>query len=131
MATRGQQKDIGPGVTHRGLAVRLWLEGKEPVEVARGIHHSIGAVESYLEKFKRVAYLRRKGFDDYQIALTVGMSVASVKTFVEIYSESKDRPFFRTRLDEIELVGEKHYFAEDEKKDSTSLNASSSGGTQR
>jgi len=29
-ATRGQQKDIGPGVSHRGLAIRHWLEGKEP-----------------------------------------------------------------------------------------------------
>ncbi len=54
-ATRGQQKDIGPGVSHRGLAVRHWLEGKEPIEVARAINHSIGAVENYLEKFKRVA----------------------------------------------------------------------------
>jgi len=131
VATRGQQKDIGPGVTHRGLAVRLWLEGKEPVEVARSINHSIGAVESYLEKFKRVAYLRRKNFDDYQIALTVGMSVPAVKTFVEIYKESKNCSFFKSRLAEIELVGEQHYFAEDEKKDSTSLNASKKGGTQK
>ncbi len=131
VATRGQQKDIGPGVTHRGLAVRLWLEGKEPVEVARSINHSIGAVESYLEKFKRVAYLRQKNFDDYQIALTVGMSVPAVKTFVEIYKESKNCSFFKSRLAEIELVGEQHYFAEDEKKDSTSLNASKKGGTQK
>jgi len=130
-ATRGQQKDIGPGVSHRGLAIRHWLEGKEPVAVARAINHSIGAVESYLEKFKRVAYLRRKSFDDFQIALTVGMSVAAVKTFVEIYRESKDRSFFRSRIEEIELVGERHHFAEDEKKDSASSNASSSGGTRR
>jgi hypothetical protein len=130
-ATRGQQKDIGPGVSHRGLAIRHWLEGKEPVEVARAINHSIGAVESYLEKFKRVAYLRRRGFDDFQIALTVGMSVAAVRTFVQIYHDSKNRSFFRSRLAEIELVGEQHYVAEDEKKDSASSNASSSGGTRR
>lgn len=131
VATRGQQKDIGPGVSHRGLAIRHWLEGREPVEVARAINHSIAAVESYLEKFKRVAYLRSKSFDDYQIALTVGMSVASVRTFVEIYSESKDLPFFRSRLAEIELVGEQHYMAEDEKKDSALSNGSRSGGTRR
>jgi len=131
VATRGQQKDIGPGVSHRGLAIRHWLEGKEPVEVAQAINHSIGAVESYLEKFKRVAYLRARSFDDFQIALTVGMSVAAVRTFVEIYHESKNRSFFRSRLAEIELVGERHYAAEDEKKDSASSNASSSGGTSR
>ena len=131
VATRGQQKDIGPGVSHRGQAIRLWLEGKEPVEVARAINHSIGAVEKYLEKFKRVAYLRPKGFDDYQIALTVGMSVPAVKTFVEIYKESKNRSFFRSRLDEIELVGEQHYFAGDEKKDSTLLSVSRNGGMRK
>jgi biotin operon repressor len=55
VATRGQVRDIGPGVTHRGIAIRLWLEGKEPVEIARHINHSIAAVENYIEKFKRVA----------------------------------------------------------------------------
>jgi len=35
LATRGQEKDIGPGVTHRDQAVRLWLEGHEPLALAR------------------------------------------------------------------------------------------------
>lgn len=131
VATRGQQKDIGPGVSHRGLAVRHWLEGREPVDVARAINHSIAAVENYLEKFKRVAYLRRKNFDDFQIALTVGMSVTAVKTFVEIYRTSRNQPFFQSRLDEIELAGEQHYFAEDEKKESTLSNGSLSGGMSK
>lgn len=129
IATRGQQKDIGPGVSHRGIAVRLWLEGKEPVEIARAINHNIASVESYLEKFKRVAYLRRKNFDDFQIAMTVGISVASAKTFVEIYRESSGSSFFKSRLDEIELVGEQHYLAEDEKKDSTMYRYTRKGGT--
>jgi len=131
VATRGQQKDIGPGVSHRGLAIRLWLEGKEPVEVARRIKHSIAAVENYLEKFKRVAYLREKHFDDYQTALTVGMSVAAVRTFLEIYNTSHSQPFFKSRLDEIKLVAQQHYFAEDEKKDSTSWSATKNGGIQK
>lgn len=130
VATRGQQKDIGPGVSHRGLAIRHWLEGKEPVEVARAINHSIAAVENYLEKFKRVAYLRGKHFDDYQIALTIGISVAAVKTFVAIYHEFEHKSFFASRLAEIELVGEMHYLAADEKKDSTSPNGSPAKGTR-
>jgi len=131
VATRGQVRDIGPGVSHRGIAVRLWLEGKEPVEVARHINHSLAAVENYLEKFKRVVYLRGKHFDDYQSALTIGISVAAVKTFVAIYEQYRHKPFFRQRVDEIELVGSQHYAAQDEKKDSTSLNDTCEGGTQR
>lgn len=131
VATRGQVRDIGPGVSHRGIAVRLWLEGKEPVEVARHINHSLAAVENYLEKFKRVAYLRGKHFDDYQSALTIGISVAAVKTFVAIYEQYRHKAFFRQRVDEIELVGSQHYAAQDEKKDSTSLNDTCEGGTIR
>lgn len=131
VATRGQQKDIGPGVSHRGIAIRKWLEGKEPIEVARAINHSIGAVENYLEKFKRVAFLRGKNFDDYQIALTVGISVTAAKTFSDIYNETKNCSFFASRMAEIEIVGEQHYWAQDEKKDSTLLSDFKKEGTQQ
>jgi DNA-binding CsgD family transcriptional regulator len=131
VATRGQVRDIGPGVTHRGIAVRLWLEGKEPVEIARHINHSIAAVENYIEKFKRVAYLRGKNFDDYQSALTIGISVAAVKTFVELYKQYQYKSFFKQRIDEIELVGSQYYTAQDEKKDSTLPSVISSGGRNR
>lgn len=126
VATRGQQKDIGPGVSHRGQAVRHWLEGKEPVEVARQIKHSLAAVERYLETFKRVAYLRAKGFAPYEIALTVGISLASTHTFMELYGQFHSKPFFRQRLAEIDLAGAQFYQAEGEKKDSASSNAGES-----
>ncbi len=117
VATRGQQKDIGPGVSHRGMVVRMWLEGKEPVEIMRGSKHSLKAVENYLEKFKRVAYLRDKQFDDYQVALTVGISVSAAKTYAEIANEFRHKSFYRQRLAEIDLVGKQYYLAEGEKKD--------------
>lgn len=131
VATRGQVRDIGPGVTHRGIAVRSWLEGKEPVQVARDINHSIAAVENYLEKFKRVAYLRRKGFDDYQSAMTIGISVAAVRTFSELYNEFSSKPFFKQRIAEIELIGSQYYAAQDEKKDLDLSNRSSNEGMSK
>lgn len=121
--TRGQVCDIGPGVTHRGLAVRLWLEGQEPVKIARHINHSLSAVEKYLEKFKRVAFLRRKHLDDLQIALTVGISVAAARTYVELYKEFGNKSYFKQRIAEIEQVGSRYYIAQDEKKETTSPNA--------
>jgi hypothetical protein len=62
VATRGQIKDIGPGVSHKGVAIRFWLEGLEPVEIARRINHTLKAVERYIHTFCRVVYLRRKVF---------------------------------------------------------------------
>lgn len=131
IATRGQQKDIGPGVTHRGLAVKLWLEGLEPTAICRQIKHSITAVENYLEKFKRVVFLRRKGFSDEQIALTVGISFRATKTFVSIYNEFKNKSFFKSRMKEIDLIGSLHYSAADEKKDSALSNVTKKRGMKR
>lgn len=122
--TRGTIKDIGPGVTHREIAVRLWLEGKEPVAIKDHINHHIKSVENYLEKFKRVVYLRRKGFNDFEIALTIGISKSAVSLYSELYNHHKNSKLFKLRLEEIELIGSEYYNAQDEKKSTQQLNTS-------
>ena len=126
--TRGQQQDIGPGISHRAIAIRLWLEGKEPIEVAQYIKHSIEAVENYLQKFKRVSYLREKGFDKYEIAMTAGISVYATTTYLEIYSEFQGHSLFEQRLDEINIIGAQYYRAQDEKKISALPNSCTEDG---
>jgi len=126
LPTRGQQQDIGPGVSHRALAVRKWIEGKEPVEIARLIRHSVASVESYLEKFKRVAWLSgEKGFTPFEIALTVGMSVVSVRTYLELCEEYRGTAPFAQRMQDIKAVGQAFYLAQDEKKRSNCATGSS------
>ncbi len=115
--TRGTVKDIGPGVTHKEQAIRLWIEGKEPTEVATAIHHSIRATEIYLEKFKRVAYLRTKGCTVHETARIVGMSIASTHTFVDIFDGHKTKPSFKNRLEDINLIGKDYNLTEGQKKD--------------
>jgi len=122
VATRGQQKDIGPGVTHRGVAIRLWVEGKEPVEVARHINHSLCAVERYLQAFARVVFLNQKRFDTYSMALTMGVSVASIKTYQAVLEEHKSSPEFKRRSKEIEVIGGKFYETQDFQKRGPSQN---------
>jgi hypothetical protein len=122
VATRGTIQDIGPGVTHRGIAIKHWLGGSEPVEVAKKIHHSLTATERYIQHFSRVVYLRQKGFNSLQIALTLGISSASTQTYLEIYQTHLPRAEFRARFEEIELVGQSHFEAEDLKKGAPSLN---------
>jgi hypothetical protein len=122
--TRGTIKDIGPGVTHREIAVRLWLEGKEPVAIKDQINHHIKSVENYLEKFKRVVYLRRKGFNDFEAALTIGISKNAVSVYSNLYNQYKNKGLFKFRLEEIELTGSEYYSAQDEKKRIPQLNTS-------
>ena len=116
VATRGQQKDIGPGVSHKGIAIRHWLEGKEVVEVARVIHHSVYAVERYIEVFKRVAYLLSKNFAVIEIARIVGISDAGAKTFCAIADQFKNKPFYLRRIDEIALISEVYKLDDCQKK---------------
>jgi hypothetical protein len=120
--TRGVVHDIGPSVTHKGKAIELWLDGQEPVEVARSINHSLKAVERYLQHFSRCVFLRRKGFTPIQIAMTVGISSASANEYLTIYQESKNLDL---RLPEIDCIGAQHFAAEDEKKGVPTSNANS------
>jgi hypothetical protein len=114
--TRGQQKDIGPGTSHKALVLKHWLQGKEPPDVARDTHHSLHAVERYIQHFSRVAFLKRKEFHPLQIALTVGISTAAVDTYLELYEKTHWKTQFRGRYEEIDLIGAQHYEAEDLKK---------------
>jgi len=122
VATRGQQKDIGPGVTHRGVAIRHWIEGKEPVEIARRINHSLCAVERYIQAFARIVFLDQKQFDSYSMALSMGVSLASIKTYQAVLEEHKSSPEFKRRSKEIELIGRKFYEAQDFQKGGSSQN---------
>jgi hypothetical protein len=99
--TRGFVQDIGPTLSHKALAIRHWLEGKEPVSVARAINHSLAAVERYLEDFKRVALLVMKGLDEVAIARAANLSPALVKTYQAMYQEAKDRPTYAYRFKEL------------------------------
>lgn len=116
--TRGYVQDIGPTLSHKGLAIRHWLEGKEPVAVARAINHSLTAVERYLEDFKRVSLLVMKGLDEVAIARAANLSPALVKTYQAMYQEAKERPAYAYRFQELAqfIAGEPADSASDGKK---------------
>ncbi len=114
--TRGTIKDIGPGITHKEIAIRHWIEGKEPAAIAIQIKHSIKAVENYVDKFKRVVYLKQKHFDKFEISLTTGISVCATSKFTELYEKYKNSGLFKNRIEEINIAGSRYYLAQDEKK---------------
>lgn len=116
VATRGQLKDIGPGVSHRGVAIRHWIDGDDTPAVARKINHSLAAVERYIQTFARVVFLEHKQFDVFATALTMRISVAGVKTYRAVLTEHRHRPEFKRRLQELEIIGGKFFEAEDFEK---------------
>jgi len=114
--TRGQQKDIGPGVTHRVKAITLFLQDKEPLAIARTIKHSLTAVERYIDTFCRVVYCQRRFRNNLKTALVVGVSLATVNTYLELHTGACEEPAYRERILDIEQRGRIYYKALDSQK---------------
>jgi len=89
--TRGYIKDIGSTVSHKTKAVELLLQGFQPSEVARRMHHSIGSVERYLQSFERIVYLNEKGFSNAEICFSVGISEKLEGEYMKLYNKFKDK----------------------------------------
>lgn len=114
--TRGQQKDIGPTLTHKGVAIAHWLGGKEPQEVARAINHSLRAVERYIGHFARTIYCFQKSFSPLQIAFALGISNPTVTAYLDLFTAHKNTEGYKLRMAELELIGEAHHESGDAKK---------------
>jgi len=99
--TRGQQRDIGPGQTHRVQAVRLYLKGFEANEIARRLYHTLGSIENYVTTFARVAFLVGKGDGDDEIAFVIRRSSPLVAAYRALLAEFQDKPAAGQRLREI------------------------------
>jgi hypothetical protein len=114
--TRGQQKDIGPGLSHRIRTIELFLQGKEPVEIARQLKHSLSAVERYIDAFCRVVYCQRQFRSTLKTALVVGASVSTVNHYMDFHAQACEDPAYRARISQIEQRGRIFWEAMDFKK---------------
>jgi hypothetical protein len=99
--TRGQQQDIGPGQTHRVQAVRLFLEGLEPAEIARRLYHSLASIENYVTTFARVTLLAQHGYADDEIAFIIRRSSTLIAAYRQLHRKFARKPTSRARLKEI------------------------------
>lgn len=115
--TRGTMRDIGPKMTHKEKAVELWLSGKEALDVARWLNHSLHAVERYIQRFCRVVYAQRKLRNILETAMVVGISSSSATRYWDLHQELLERnTFYRQRLEEVLEAGKAHWKVEGEKK---------------
>jgi len=114
--TRGNKKDIGPGLTHRDRAVELFIQGKDAVAIARDLKHSLKAIERYVHTFCRVLYCQSQLRNTLRTAMVVGISVAAVNRYLELRGRYWGTAGYRERLEEIEEVGSQWWQCCDAKK---------------
>lgn len=85
---RGTLQDVGTTLTHkRIICLKHHREGKEPSQIARETYHSLEAVDRYLERYARVRYCRRQGFDAAQTAMVLQCSLRLVQEYLAIDDE--------------------------------------------
>jgi hypothetical protein len=99
--SRGQQQDIGPGQTHRVQAVRLFLLGHQPNEIARKLYHTLGSIENYITTFARVVVLVNRSYADDEIAFVMRRSTPLIAAYRKLYGEFQDKHTGRRRIQEI------------------------------
>lgn len=91
--TRGQMRDIGPGVSHKQRIVGLFLDGYTYTEIELRTRHTIAAIRRYVDGFTRVARLTAKGLSKSEIRLATGTSERVIAEYQLLYrSTPSDNP---------------------------------------
>jgi len=98
--TRGPQKDIGRGLSHRVEAVRLYILRKTFTQIQKSIFHSLEAIKRYILTFGRVAFLTFESYKVEDIAFLVQISSSLVKDYQALYKKY-NIPQYKDRLEEI------------------------------
>jgi biotin operon repressor len=86
--TRGQMKDIGKGISHKGQIVRDWLASYTFSEIKQRRRHSISSIERYCQSFQRVIRLYERGVSVADIRVGTGLSERLVKEYLALYEEA-------------------------------------------
>lgn len=83
--TRGQMRDIGPGVSHKRQIVRLFLDGYTYSEIEMRTRHTIASIHRYIDGFTRVVRLTAKGLSKSEIRIATGTSERVIGEYQELY----------------------------------------------
>lgn len=84
---RSTVKDMGRTISHKLLIIKHWAQGKEYSEIKRDTHHSLRAVQNYIDKFKRTVALANEGYAVNRIAFLLKLSAALVEQYIKIYNQ--------------------------------------------
>jgi len=99
--TRGNKKDIGPGISHKTKIVELYLKGLGFTEVKRRTRHSTASIARYLKDFARVACLYEGRHTIDEIRIITGHSERLIRQYIELRDSLDERPEMRQRYEQL------------------------------
>jgi biotin operon repressor len=83
--TRGQIKDIGKGISHKGRIVEDWLTGYTFSQIQQRRRHSLHSIERYCSDFQRVVRLQGRGLSVSEMRIGTGLSERLVKEYLDLH----------------------------------------------
>jgi len=101
--TRGNIRDIGPGVSHKTKIIELYLKNYEYGDIERRTKHSAGAIMRYIKEFSRIFILNEQGHTFNEIRVLSDISEKLLKEYlnlIEIYQGDE----YEDRLDQIRAI---------------------------
>jgi len=97
---RGQQLDIGRGVSHKVQAVELFIQRQPHSQIQRRINHSYLAIQRYIADFVAVAVMTAQDRPLFEISFLRQISPPLVREYQALY-DRYNVPQHRERLAEI------------------------------
>ena len=86
----GYDHDMGTAISHKTAILRkIFLEKKDPVQVARETDHSPEAVEKYCVGFNKVKWCVENGMGKEEIRIVTGMKAHLIDEYIKIMGEHK------------------------------------------
>lgn len=101
---RGQECDIGRGVTHRKKIVELYLQMYTETEIVARTGHSYEAIENYIKEFAAVLMMAERGMGATLIRRVLGRSLNLVKTYLDLVHKYSAQPEYALRLQHLRQV---------------------------
>ncbi len=87
--TRGQIRDIGPGVSHKAQVVQLYLWGLQFTDIELRTRHSEGSIRRYLADFRQIAALYARGASIPEMRAATGRSAKVIAEYIGIYERAR------------------------------------------
>ena len=99
--TRGQQRDMGPGVSHKVEIIRRYLVGESLTDIRRHMNHGVESMQRYLQAFRQVALMTREGLPPALLRKATRLSATLIAEYQALLAQALNEPDRQTRLDDL------------------------------
>jgi DNA-binding Lrp family transcriptional regulator len=104
--TRGNVKDIGPGVSHKTRIIELYLKGYEYTDIERRTKHSAGSIMRYIKEFSRVLILKGQDHSFGEMRIISDLSEKVLEEYLELIEKYQGEEY-EDRLEQIRAMASK------------------------